>query len=142
MSDDASGFELRDHTADIALFVWGDTPGSLFCAAAEGLYATIGELKAGQECHNVALSIEAGGVEYLLHDFLSELHYRFETAGVMLRKLAFDRLGDGRLEATAEAVVVDRAASVFDREVKAVTLHEVAVLRRAGRYEVTLILDI
>ena len=43
MSPAQRGFELRDHTADIALFSWGATAKHLFSAAADGLYAACGD---------------------------------------------------------------------------------------------------
>ncbi len=142
MPNSASGFELRDHTADIALYVWGRTLEELFCAAARGLYATIGELKASKECHNMTLSLQAGDAEFLLRDFLAELHFRFETDGLVVTQFAFDRLDERELRVTTTGAEVDRDESVFDREVKAVTSHDVRITRGDGRYEVTLILDI
>lgn len=136
------GFELRDHTADIALYVWGDSPASLFRAAAEGLYATIGELRGSKQTRQVTLTLAAGDAESLLHDFLAELHYRFETHGELLSDFTFETLEATRLQSLATAARVDPAASVFDREVKAVTYHDLAVVRVAERLEVTIVLDI
>lgn len=137
-----AGFELRDHTADIALYVWGDSRGALFRAAADGLYATIGELVVRGESRTESLRLEAGDIESLLQDFLSELLFRFETKAVRISDFAFRRLDDTVLDAAMRVAEVDQRASLFDREVKAVTYHDLNVIERDGRYEVTLILDI
>ncbi len=142
MGVEPTGFELRDHTADIALYAWGDSLEGLFRAAAEGLYATIGELEASDANQNETLRLEGNDVNDLLHDFLAELLYRFETQALHLSNFAFERLSDTELVATATAGQVDPKASIFDREVKAVTYHDLNVLHRDGRYEVTVILDI
>ena len=66
MCSENSGFELRDHTADIALFVWGDSLESLFRAAASGLYATVGQLSSRGESSRDTLRFEATDVESLV----------------------------------------------------------------------------
>jgi len=142
MPSDAFGFELRDHTADIALFVWGDRLEALFRAAADGLYAAIGEIHAHSPCARERLDIHAHDTESLLHDFLDELLFRFETRGQRLGDFTFDRLDDTLLMATAAVSVVDATTSILDREVKAVTYHDLNIVRTPGRYEVTIILDI
>jgi len=164
MTSASCGFELRDHTADIALYAWGDSLEALFRSAAEGFYATIGDLRVRPPQRREALRLEAGDVESLLHDFLGELLYRFETRQERLTEFTFGRLDDNLLEGEVSISQVDSGASVFDREVKAVTYHDLNILRRApltrdatsaqknatrssrvkgpGRYETTIILDI
>ena len=138
----STGYELRDHTADIALHVWGDTLESLFRSAAEGYYAVVGDLKSCGATGTESLRINTTDVDGLLHDFLCELLFRFETGGLMLRDFVFERLDDTGLQATAACDKVDTDASVFDREVKAVTFHDLSIIERDGRYEVTVVLDI
>ena len=142
MARGPTGYELRDHTADIGLHVWGDTLESLFRSAAEGYYAVVGDLTPCETTESVSLRIDATDGDALLHDFLSELLFRFETGGLILRDFVFDRLDDTGLHTTATCAKVDADASVFDREVKAVTFHDLRIVERDGRYEVTVVLDI
>ena len=142
MGNDNSGFELRDHTADIALFVWGDSLESLFRAAAHGLYATVGQLSSFGESMRDTLRFEAADAESLLHDFLAELLFRMEIRGVLLSDFDFARLDDTQLVAAVSIFEIDQESSVFDREVKAITYHDLRIVERGNRYEVTLILDI
>ena len=44
MTKPTGGFELREHTADLALYVWGRDLPELFARAAKGLYAAMGNL--------------------------------------------------------------------------------------------------
>ena len=142
MTATGAGFELRDHTADIALYVWADSVEGLFRAAAEGFYATVGELRDAATCRSDTIRLEANDLVGLLHDFLSELLFRLETKGERLADFTFDRLGDTFWEVTVAVARVDEHASTFDREVKAVTYHDLNIIRRDGRYEVTIVLDI
>ena len=136
------GFELRDHTADLALYAWGPTLEALFTHAAAGLYAAIGTLTPGPPRGSVTCSARAPDVEGLLQDFLSELLLRFDTDESILSHFAFDELTNQSLRAAADAHSLDRERSILDREVKAVTYHDLAVLHGIDRYEVTIILDI
>ena len=142
MSRARAGFELRDHTADIAVYAWADSVEGLFRAAAEGLYATIGELQTEETGERERIRVEASDPESLLHDFLDELLYRFEMRGQRLADFRFRRLDRGVLEADVAVNRVDARASVLDREVKAVTYHDLNIVKSDGGYEVTLILDI
>lgn len=137
-----AGFELRDHTADIALYVWADSVEELFRRGAEGLYATIGELRVVPMDRTETIRLEANDLESLLHDFLAELNYRFDTKGERLSHFTFDRLDDTALEVTAKAAPVDGETSILDREVKAITYHDLSIVQRDGHYEVTIVLDI
>ena len=137
-----AGFELRDHTADIAVYAWADSVEGLFRAAAEGLYATIGELQTEETGERERIRVEANDLEDLLHDFLDELLYRFEMRGQRLADFRFRRLDRWVLEADVAVNRVDARASVLDREVKAVTYHDLNIVKSDGGYEVTLILDI
>jgi len=142
MCDQTSGFELRDHTADIALYAWGDSFAALFWAAANGLYATIGELKCAGPVRRDSLRFDAPDREGLLHDFLSELLYRFEVGGEVLADFQFDEFDSWHLVGSAAVAAVDRVGSVFDREVKAVTCHDLNIVEVGDRFEVTVVLDI
>jgi SHS2 domain-containing protein len=142
MTRATAGFELRDHTADIAVYAWADSVEELFRKAAEGLYATIGDLQTKDAGERERFRVDANDLESLLHDFLDELLYRFEMHGRRFADFTFDRLDDHLLEVDASARPVDAATSVLDREVKAVTYHDLKIVERDGRFEVTVILDI
>lgn len=142
MGASRAGFELRDHTADIALYVWADSLEGLFSAAAEGLYATIGQLRQIETDRKETIRVEAFDLESRLHDFLSELLYHFEMRGERLVEFTFDGLDNTVLEVTGKVGMIDEKASVLDREVKAVTYHDLNIIRCGDRYEVTIILDI
>ena len=138
----SGGFELQDHTADIALYVFADSIEQLFRHAADGFYAVVGDVVATSDVQQITLRFEACDVESLLHDFLSELLFLFETRQQRLTGFIFERLDDKLLIAEATAATVDPRASMLDREVKAITYHDLSVTRRHDRFETTVILDI
>jgi len=137
-----AGFEWRDHTADIALHVWAPSLAELFRVAAEGLYATIGQLKCGPATRATTVELSAGDVPDLLQSWLAELLFRFETGDEVLVDVAIDELTETKLHATAKSAPLDRDASTLDREVKAVTYHGLDVTRTPDGVVTTVILDI
>ncbi len=114
----------------------------LFTAAAEGLYATIGEIETRAEAVPLEIHLTAREPADLLCDFLAELLYLFETARVRLTDLHFVELSQTTLHAKTLRRPVDTDRSVFDREVKAVTRHDLHVEQDADGYATTIILDI
>jgi SHS2 domain-containing protein len=142
MNANASGFELLEHTADVKLHAWGDTLAALFRAAAEGLYAVIGEITLSERAAPATITIRAPDVTDLFHDWLAELLFLFDTQRVKVSDVEFPTITDTELVATVRKLGVDWAGSRFDGEVKAVTYHGLHVERRQGRHEATVILDL
>ncbi len=144
MPSDATGFELREHIADVALYVWGDSPESLFASATRGFYAALGQLKptGSPDPEPFEIDLTAPDRADLLVDFLCELLYLFECRRARLIDVQFSELGDTRLRATGRLEPIDMQRSDFDCGVKAVTRHNLEIHTTPGRLETTIILDI
>lgn len=134
--------ELRDHTADVILYVEAPTLESLFLEAARGLYTAVGKLAVGTERQPVRIELLADRVDDLLRDWLAELLFLFDTSGLVVDDLRFVSFDEHRLVHESQAGRLDAEATVFDREVKAVTYHDLAIDRLNGGYCVSVILDI
>jgi SHS2 domain-containing protein len=134
--------ELRDHTADVILYVEAPTLEALFAEAARGLYASVGRLAVGAGREPVLIELFADRTEDLLRDWLAELLFRFDTSHVVVDDLRFDEFDSHHLLHESMAGRLDVAATVFDREVKAVTYHELAIERSSKGFCVSIILDI
>ncbi len=136
-------FELFDHTADMGIRVRAATIEELFPAAARGLYAAFGELTPRSDDPK-ALALILGGADQaqLLRDFLHELLLLFEREKRMATAVQVRELQPTRLVALVTSRPVDRERSSFDREVKAITYHELAIRPIEGGYEATVIVDI
>lgn len=75
-------FELRDHTADVAVAATGETLGDVFAAVADGLTAAMcEEIPAAGERFD--LTVEAESREALLFDYLDELIYVRDVENVL-----------------------------------------------------------
>jgi len=137
-----SGYELFDHTADMGIRVRAATPVELLQPAADGLYAVIGELVSADDSEGVRFDLKANDRAALLRDFLNELLILFERDRRMLVAIDSVDFSDSYLKATVRISRVDVERSVYLREVKAITYHELSIRPIDNGFEATLIVDI
>ena len=138
-------FELRDHTADIAVAATGETLADVFTALAEGLAAAGTEdVPDGGDRFDLAVTAESR--DALLFDYLDELIYlrdvRMELPvdnRVETIDQPDDEDGEWSLEASARGVPL---ADVDAREVKAVTYSEMALEETEEGWEAYVVFDI
>ena len=124
-------FELRAHTADVAVAATGDTQDDVFAAVADGLAAAMCEEWPDDVGERFPVSIDAEGREELLFDYLDQLIYERDVRGVLPvdNQVTVSRTdGDGaqqwHLQGSARGVPFE---AVDAREVKAVTYSELSI---------------
>jgi SHS2 domain-containing protein len=97
--------------------------------------------------HNVAtrtsveFHIEGHDLAYLLADWLSELHFTFESRRLLLSQFEVT-VGPNGLDATAQGETADETRHMLDHEIKAVTYHGLRVEQINGDWLAEVILDI
>lgn len=136
-------FELREHTADIAVAAEGPSLGDAFGAVANGLAAAMCETipDVGERFE---LAITAEGREALCYEYLAELIYQRDIRGVLpvtnRANVENDSTrGEWRCEASARGVPLD---AVDAREVKAVTYSEMTITEHDGEWHVYVVFDV
>jgi SHS2 domain-containing protein len=134
-----SGYVEVDHIADLAIRVWGKDFKTIFTRAAEGLYAVM-RIKfdaTSQNDREFILEKHTQDPENLLVDFLNELLYLGENDHIYLDSIHFVEKRD---------VVVVKARThriqTIEREVKAVTYHELEIAESDQGLETTITFDI
>jgi SHS2 domain-containing protein len=140
-------YELRDHTADVAVEATGETLGAVFGAVADGMAAAMAEsIPAGGE--RFSLSVVAEGREQLLFDYLDELIYERDVRGVLpvdneSTVTGPSRATDGteawEVTATARGVPLER---VDARDLKAVTYSEMDLSRTDDGWHAYVVFDV
>ncbi|MFD1635030.1 archease [Haloplanus ruber] len=134
-------FELRPHTADVAVASRGGTLGEAFAAAADGLAAAMCD-EIPETGERFSLTVRAEGREALLFDYLDRLIYERDVRGVLpVDNEATVREADGEwtVEASARGVPLGAIAA---RDVKAVTYSEMRVERVDDGWETYVVLDV
>lgn len=137
-----SSFELFDHTADIGVRVRAATQAGLIEPAIQGLYAVIGDLLPAGTARSETLALSGDDAAYLLRDYLAELLLALERRHEVFELDEVAEFSDQRLVVRGRMSALDSQRSVLEREVKAVTYHELSVRRVADGYEAVFIVDI
>jgi SHS2 domain-containing protein len=138
MKKKTSGFEERNHTADISLLVWGETIEQLFLQAAIGLF----EIVKPEYCENENVvikefSLQTTDFESLIVAFLSELIYLMDES-----QLVFDWF-DLRIEEYQLSVrMKGKRFHHSVKEVKAVTYSEMKIHKTKKGFETAIVFDI
>jgi len=133
-----SGFNEIEHTADWALQVWGPDLPALFVQAAKGMNALAEvKLEEGERIEHT-FSFDAPVIEGLLVKFLEEILFCGE-----MDALGFDEfdisIGNGY---HLEAKVLGAPIASLDKEIKAVTFHNMDITETESGYEVVIVFDV
>ncbi len=135
-------FELFDHTADIGIRAKADTPAGLVYPAIQGLYAVLGKLIPTTEQTTMLLEVPGDSRAMLLRDLLGELLFAFDHEHQMVVSAEVDEFTDSRLAVDIRISPIDMDNSELEREIKAVTYHELDLRQTATGYEAQFIVDI
>ena len=139
-------YELRDHTADVAVETTGPTLESVFAAAGDGLAAAMCE-EIPDTGDRFEFEVRAEGREALLFDYLDDLIYERDVRAVLPVdnevEIREDRGGDGEpewvLTASARGVPL---ADISAREIKAVTYSEMVLEETDDGWHAYVVLDV
>ncbi|WP_435074374.1 archease [Halorubrum sp. HHNYT27] len=155
-------FELRDHTADVAVEATAPTLSALFESVADGLTAASCE-SVPETGDRFSLSVRAESREALLFDYLDQLIYERDVRLVLpaanqctvsgpAESSAGDEAAtaadDGASPDDADAWTVDATArgvpltDVAAREIKAVTYSEMTIDRRGDEWYAYVVFDV
>jgi SHS2 domain-containing protein len=134
------GYELREHTADVAVEATGATLGETFGAAADGMAAAMAPAwPEGGPRHEITVTAERR--EALLFDYLDELIYERDVRAV----LPVDN--EGRVEQAEEWRFVGSyrglpLADVTARDLKAVTYSEMEIQETDEGWRAYVVFDV
>ncbi len=135
-------YETFEHTADLGLRVRADDLNDLFAGAGRGLTSvlvlhpeavTAGEIE--------TFSLPGTDRADLLHDWLAEVLYAFETRQRVFSRFEV-RLDSAGLEATAWGEALDFRRHGVNHEVKAITYHGLKVERLGAGWLAEVIVDL
>ena len=127
-----------EHTADLALHVWGDDLPDLFATAARGMFSLLVDLAAVPSTQTLQVTLAAPDVETLLVDWLNELLYLGEGE----RLAAYVEFEFAVLTPTAlQATVRGGAVSEYCSYIKAATFHNLEVQVTPEGYETEIVFD-
>ncbi len=140
------GYELREHTADVAVAATGPDLGATVAAVADGMTAAMAEtVPAGGE--RAELTVTAESREALLFDYLDRLIYERDVEGVLPveHDATVESGGEGDPEEAWTVAASYRAvplAAVSARDLKAVTYSEMELSPTAEGWRAYVVFDV
>ena len=137
--ESAPAFEVVEHTADWSLRIYGRDLGQLLVNAAQGmaslLVADVSLLPADEERQ---FELEAFDTETLLVDWLGELAYLAEDDQLGFHQFELHEVSDNHLS----AVVRGGRAERLVKHIKAVTYHNLEIVKADSGLTVTVVFDV
>ena len=134
-------FELRSHTADIAVDATGETLEETFAAVADGLAAAMCD-SIPADGDRFGIEVRAESREAALFDYLDELIYERDVRHVLPvdNEATVSATTDGwRVEASARGVPLE---AITAREIKAVTYSEMALEETDAGWHAYVVFDV
>jgi len=135
-------FRLLAHTADMGIEATGDSLAGLFVAAASGLKEIIfGDIAvASRQSTPVALTGD-DAVE-LLVAWLGEILYLFEVRGLVPAEFVISEITENSLRGEVCGEPFDSKRHPVEREVKAITYHQLSVQQQAQGWRARVYVDL
>jgi SHS2 domain-containing protein len=132
--------EELGHTSEIGLRVRAPTLVDLYCCLAQAMIALTGA-EAEPEADPVFFEVDLTAVdlESLLVDWLNEILYLHEVAGIVPDTINIDVLSPHAIQAT---VMGRRAHATPDLQIKAVTYHQLQIGQEGAGWKAEVFFDI
>lgn len=132
-----AGYREIEHTADRELEVWGSNLPELLEYAAHGMYALSGTRVSGESIETRTIKLQAPDPESIIVSFLSELLYILET-----ENLVFEEFDIETAQGDVSAKLTGRSLASLDKEIKAVTYHNLEIRNSSKGLIVNIVFDV
>ncbi len=149
MTDDGPAFEpfeQVEHTADLAYVARGRSLAELFENAALGLLSLLLPAGVVRPAQMEEFEAEGSDAEELLIAWLQEILFRTEVRHRIYASFHVRACEPPRLQASALGEALDPARHRYQREVKAVTWHDLRIVRRETAsgplFQVRIVVDV
>jgi len=132
-------FEEIEHTADRALIIYGRNLEELLVNAARGLNSLMGtdeDLNSAPTTKSIEL--DAMDAESLLVEWLSELAYWAEAEMLVFRKFDLQNVSPTHVK----ALIYGSRVTQMEKHIKAVTYHNLEIIKTETGLEATVVFDV
>lgn len=134
-------FKILDiATADMAFSAFGKTKDEMFENSAKALMSIMFDEKT-KKIVKKKIKVKADDEVALLHDFLSELLFLFDTEHIIFNGFSV-KIKDNKLEAEVTGEKFNKEKHKFIIDVKAITYHKMSIEKKNGIFKCTVIVDV
>jgi SHS2 domain-containing protein len=117
------GFEIIDHTADVAIAAYGTDLKKAFANAALGMFSIMTDIDKVNETVIRDVEVTADEMKVLLVSWLNELLFICEVDKILFKRFDISELNETRMLARCYGQKIDPKRHRIKTEVKAVTYH-------------------
>ncbi|HHT9120917.1 MAG TPA: archease, partial [Candidatus Hypogeohydataceae bacterium YC41] len=135
-------YKVLEHTADMALEVYGRNLKELFSNTAFALFDVVANLSEVEEKTQRVISLHAIDLERLMVKWLNELLYYYEVENLLFKRFEIKKLEPGELEAIAYGEVFREGVHVIFTNPKAVTHHKIEIAEGPEGWRAKIIIDL
>jgi SHS2 domain-containing protein len=135
-------YRVFDHTADLGVEIYGTTVKELFANAAFAVFDMLTDLDRVLTSEERKIIVEGEGWEDLLVNYLREVLYLFNGEGLLLREYSIIEIDPQHLEGKVSGEVFDPLKHRMNKEIKAVTYHQITVRETPGMWIGRVIFDV
>lgn len=126
-----------DHTADVAIAVFGSDLETLFTTSAQALFSLAFEPGKLHPLHQFTVILTAPDPETLIIDWLNELLYLSDKNNAYFFMFEFQKLQPTELTACVEATCIRSIKCA----IKAATFHNIAIIQAADGFRTEIVFD-
>ncbi|NTW16939.1 MAG: archease [Syntrophaceae bacterium] len=135
-------YKAFDHTADLGIEVYGATVEELFTNAAFAVFDMLTDLDGVRAIEERSITVEGEGWEDLLVNYLREVLYLFNGEGFLLKEFSLMEIEPHHLKGKVSGEMFDPLQHTINKEIKAVTYHQIMVRETPMRWEGRVIFDV
>jgi SHS2 domain-containing protein len=137
-----NSYRLFDHTADLGMEFFADSPEELFVSSASGLFDVITDIKQVKTTESFPVEVEGIDLEDLLVNWLRELLYLHQVKRMLLCEFHISEIDAVHLKGAARGEPFDAKRHEIKKEIKAATYHNIEVAENKGRWTARVIFDV
>ena len=135
-------FEIIEHPADVGFMAYGESLGELLENAALAMMTLACSPAAIEERERREIHATGADHDALLFDWLAEILAVADAESLALRRAEVTRLGEREVRGVVYGEKFDKARHRAGTYIKAVTYHQLAVVRDANGWRATVYLDV
>ena len=136
------GFEIIDHTADVAIAAYGADMKKAFSNVALGMFSIMTDIKKVNETFVRDVAVTADEMKVLLVSWLNELLFICEVEKILFKKFDISELNGTRIVAKCYGEKIDPKRHRIKTEIKAATYHMTQIEQKRDGVRVQVLFDI
>jgi SHS2 domain-containing protein len=135
-------FEIIDHTADLGIVVAGSNLKELFQNASHAMMRIMLEEVPEESGETTKISVQGSDLPDLMVRWLGEILYLFEGENRLVTQSKILEITPNHLDARIKTTPFSSAKHEILTEIKAVTYHQIEVIRKGGVWNARIIFDL